>query len=328
VSRKNFQPLLSGGRFGFRFLFWEKNLQYVDGPQERAGVERLRMLLLKNVKACCVALEAGVGEIEVIRAPQRLNIARQRRGKALLPDYRIVNLARRHVKRSREQSEGHHRSPRLHFRRGHWRRWSDRRIWVKWCLVGDPDLGFLNTLTSSRGDAMTDDDFAKRRKQHDEETLIRSEQRLQEIGFSQPELFGVPLGDWVATNCHVRIRVDEGEWEIHIHLPGNSTATRIGAAWVSARTGKLHGLTEAEIATTLERLRLEAEERRQKAEVEPRITLAGTVFEFEDGTWAVTLNDFISDMDEVSSVQTFDNKEKAEAFAAEVRKAREKHELP
>jgi hypothetical protein len=42
----------------------------------------------------------------------------------------------------------------------------------------------------------------------------------------------------------------------------------------------------------------------------------------------VTLNDFMHDMDEVSSIQCFDNKEEAEAFAAEVRKAREKDELP
>jgi hypothetical protein len=42
----------------------------------------------------------------------------------------------------------------------------------------------------------------------------------------------------------------------------------------------------------------------------------------------VTLNDFMHDMNEICSQQRFDNKEEAEAFAAEVRKAREKDELP
>jgi hypothetical protein len=167
---------------------------------------------------------------------------------------------------------------------------------------------------------MTDDDFAKRRKQHDEETLIRSKQRLKEIGFSQLLEFLDDDRDWVASNCHVRISVVEGEWEITIHLPDDS--------WISARTSKLHGLTRTEIDAGMERLRLEQQERRRKAEAEPRITLAGTLIPWNDGTWTVTLNDFMHDMDEICSQRRFDNKEEAEAFAAEVRKAREKDVLP
>lgn len=32
----------------------------------------------------------------------------------------------------------------MHFRRGHWRHYQDHRTWIKWCLVGDPDLGFVD----------------------------------------------------------------------------------------------------------------------------------------------------------------------------------------
>jgi hypothetical protein len=162
---------------------------------------------------------------------------------------------------------------------------------------------------------MTNDDFAKWREQDDEETLIRSRQRLKEIGFSQFLGFS---DEWDASNCHVRISAVEGEWEITIHLPDDS--------WIRARTSKLHGRTRAEIDAVMKWLHLAS---RRKAEADPRITPAGTLIgPWDDGTWTVTLNDFMHDMDEICSQQRFDNKEEAEAFAAEVRKAREKDELP
>jgi hypothetical protein len=58
-----------------------------------------------------------------------------------------INVAavRRVVARTKLQS---HESPRLHWRRGHWRvlhRFSEfeDRVWVRRCLVGDPDRGFV-----------------------------------------------------------------------------------------------------------------------------------------------------------------------------------------
>lgn len=36
------------------------------------------------------------------------------------------------------------RSPRLHFVRGHWRRYANHKTWLKWFLRGDPDLGFID----------------------------------------------------------------------------------------------------------------------------------------------------------------------------------------
>ena len=38
---------------------------------------------------------------------------------------------------------GTHRSPRLHFRRGHWRHYEDHKTWIRWQMVGNPDLGFV-----------------------------------------------------------------------------------------------------------------------------------------------------------------------------------------
>jgi hypothetical protein len=33
---------------------------------------------------------------------------------------------------------------RLHLRRGHWRHFATYRTWIKWMMVGNPDLGFVD----------------------------------------------------------------------------------------------------------------------------------------------------------------------------------------
>jgi hypothetical protein len=35
-------------------------------------------------------------------------------------------------------------SPRLHFRRGHHRHYENYKLWIKWQLVGNPDIGFID----------------------------------------------------------------------------------------------------------------------------------------------------------------------------------------
>lgn len=94
-----------------------------------------------QIVAICVALDAEVATREVMRAPAALNKKRERNGKPLVKDFSIVDLARRH--RVLGPSTGSHRSPRLHFRRGHWRHYEDHKTWIRWTMVGDPDLGFV-----------------------------------------------------------------------------------------------------------------------------------------------------------------------------------------
>jgi hypothetical protein len=78
------------------------------------------------------------------------NARRKNEGKPELKSYRIVTLnlaeTRRRVSGVRLMK---HESPMLHWRRGHWRtlgRMSEfeKRTWVKRCLVGNPDKGFVN----------------------------------------------------------------------------------------------------------------------------------------------------------------------------------------
>lgn len=102
-------------------------------------------ILYDNIRAVCIALDAEVAVTEVVRAPHRLNIAREKQGKLPVNDYHVINLA----KRSRVEAlpSGEHEAkwhPRLHFRRGHWRHYENHKTWIKWCLCGDPDLGFVD----------------------------------------------------------------------------------------------------------------------------------------------------------------------------------------
>lgn len=100
----------------------------------------------EQIMAVCVALEAEVATHTVVHAPDALNSKRADYGRAELADFHVIDLARR----SRPANPAHGSGPsgrhvRLHFRRGHWRHLdTGSTTWVRWCLVGDPDLGFIH----------------------------------------------------------------------------------------------------------------------------------------------------------------------------------------
>lgn len=102
-------------------------------------------LVIEQIKAVYVSLEAEVAATEVVRAPHRLNHQRERSGKLPIADHHIVRLSNRHrVARLEAPSDVPGTRRRLHFRRGHWRHYLDHKTWIKWMLVGDPDLGFID----------------------------------------------------------------------------------------------------------------------------------------------------------------------------------------
>lgn len=96
-----------------------------------------------QIRAICIALDAEVATHSVVRAPARLNEKRAKAGKVPLRDFHVVDLARRHRIANPAHGDGGTKK-RLHFRRGHWRHFEQSKTWVKWCLVGNPDLGFIS----------------------------------------------------------------------------------------------------------------------------------------------------------------------------------------
>jgi hypothetical protein len=105
---------------------------------------REHQYLISQIKAICIALDAEVAVRTVERAPVKLNEKRARAGKPPLKDFHIVDLARRYRVANPLPGTGEPRHRvRLHFRRGHWRHFETSKTWVKWCLVGNPDMGFI-----------------------------------------------------------------------------------------------------------------------------------------------------------------------------------------
>ena len=143
-------PFDGTDRFWLGIELKTRNWQFVGlgpkrDPNARHGEARLFAFILKNIKAACIALEAEIAETEVVRAPHKLNRARIKRGKLPLSDYHIINLAHRsRVAPLLDRETTERNDPRLHFRRGHWRHFVSHKTWIKWTLVGDPDLGFID----------------------------------------------------------------------------------------------------------------------------------------------------------------------------------------
>jgi hypothetical protein len=112
-----------------------------DDSRNSCMVELLAELS-DQIRAACIVLDAEVAVSEVVREPYAGT-----GGKGIqqpLKPYHVVSLANR---RPRLPSTGHlesGRRVRLHFRRGHWRHFEDHKTWIKWMLVGNPDLGFVD----------------------------------------------------------------------------------------------------------------------------------------------------------------------------------------
>jgi hypothetical protein len=111
--------------------------------KDKDECETWAKFLWDQVRAICIALDAEVATHTVIRAPYKLNEKREKQGKPKLLDFHVVDLARRHRVANPSGTMGGGGHKRLHFRRGHWRHFETSKTWVKWCLVGNPDLGFI-----------------------------------------------------------------------------------------------------------------------------------------------------------------------------------------
>ena len=101
----------------------------------------------QQISAVCIALDAEIAE-DIVVKPPRANSAVRRGIAAPKNAYHTITLKGRTSRRGtrgRQPSQG---LVRLHFRRGHWRHIDphnqESRTWVKWTLVGNPDLGFID----------------------------------------------------------------------------------------------------------------------------------------------------------------------------------------
>ncbi len=90
-----------------------------------------------QVASTCVAMEAELTERTAHKLSSRPNRTLPRVGHA----YHVVHVRKHRGSHDAGEYKG---IVRLHFRRGHWRMQNGERIWIKWTLVGNPDLGFID----------------------------------------------------------------------------------------------------------------------------------------------------------------------------------------
>lgn len=97
--------------------------------------------LATQIRAICIALEAEVARSETVREK---HTGEPRSGYAPPRAYHVVSLTRRALRTLPASGSSTGRRVRLHFRRGHWRHFEAHKTWIKWMLVGDPELGFID----------------------------------------------------------------------------------------------------------------------------------------------------------------------------------------
>lgn len=116
------------------------SFRYYIKDQEVAAEE------VKSLARMTVACLLRVQNMDTVYQPSIqksvINVARKRKGKPPLISWHTVKIELRKAKN--ESQGGTHASPRLHDRRGHWRRYkSGKTIFVKACKVGDASKGMV-----------------------------------------------------------------------------------------------------------------------------------------------------------------------------------------
>lgn len=122
------------------------DLPVEDSVQGTDHFAPLRDMVLGEIRAVAIALDAEVATTETVRAPEKLNRKREKVGKLPIASFHVVRLARR--TKASPLPEGHEKEERarmrMHFVRGHYRHYRDHKTWIKWHMRGDPDLGFID----------------------------------------------------------------------------------------------------------------------------------------------------------------------------------------
>lgn len=114
-----------------------------DQHGEPVEAEHLTKALLL-VASAISAIQSKTSTVRRVEAPEALNRARAKKGRAPLPDYHVVTLDGAERVASGNLTGGH-ASKRMHWRRGHFRRMaSGLVVSVSPSLVGGEDRGFVD----------------------------------------------------------------------------------------------------------------------------------------------------------------------------------------
>jgi hypothetical protein len=127
--------------YPFAYLCEEDGIKYTThGNVQKKDVEPI----FRTACVSLIKLQDSVSKsYKPIAQNSLINRKRKAKGKpAILFDWHTVEIGPKEIKK--EHQGGTHASPRLHDRRGHWRKHpSGKSIWVKSCKVGDASKGVV-----------------------------------------------------------------------------------------------------------------------------------------------------------------------------------------
>ena len=145
VTKHNYVAPGAHGGFGkvlspFTYFATPEGMRYISKGEEvtaedvKAG--------FRIVVACLMKIQSESSAYQPTVPNTFINKKRLKKGKLPLFDWHTVTIERSSAQRA--PAGGTHASPRLHDRRGHWRKHpSGRQVWVKPCKVGDARLGVV-----------------------------------------------------------------------------------------------------------------------------------------------------------------------------------------
>jgi hypothetical protein len=114
----------------------ESHPRATPGPEQSSFVHTLTSLVWRALAILAVAGTTTEQTVSRVHRPKFASAGI--RGWT----WHQVEIAPERLVRTSEPQGGTHASPRWHVRRGHWRQLADgRRVFVRACEVGDPELG-------------------------------------------------------------------------------------------------------------------------------------------------------------------------------------------
>ena len=113
-------------------------------PHQREFVKEQTEAMVVFTGTLMEAITNG-GVREYLPSTMRRKMYSKRNKKHKLLEYKMLKLDLHSMSNQQEPGGGTHASPRLHLRRGHWRKYRDgHKKWIKPMWVGDKDLGVVH----------------------------------------------------------------------------------------------------------------------------------------------------------------------------------------
>jgi len=109
----------------------------------KQSFDKVNLICGDQIKAICVALSAEIAVTDRRQSQTRMFHNGQPTKQVFRCDYHVIDLSSRHRYRGEGGRIGTGKI-RLHFRKGHWRRYASHQTYIEWMLVGNPDLGFID----------------------------------------------------------------------------------------------------------------------------------------------------------------------------------------